>query len=444
MPSPRLTRAQTFAFALPGGPLGAIALPPLVFLPNYFNATLGVPLAAVSAIFLLSRVSDILIDPLIGGAQDRTRNKIGGRKAWMLFGLAPLCALLWLVFIAWRPGASPVLIGASVLAMYAAYSALLIAHLGWAGELAPDYHGRTRILGFVQAASAAGTIIVLILPTIAGLAGLGEPAMRVHLMGWALIAALPLTVLAAVKFVPEPGAAPSPRITWRTAFAAIAENRALRFVLGADFAVGVSQGVAGTLFVFYFQYKLGFTREAELLVLLYFVAALAGIPLWMRVARGGAKHKTMALACLFAAGMACALPILPPNLFWLSALGIFFAGLPNGAHILLLRAMMVDAVDEDEVKTGARRAGLFFGLLLTTSKAGAALGPLTLAVLALYGFDGKLGAGNAPAAMNALTILFVAPQVLLYLFAAWAMRSYPLDETRQRALRAELDSRAAA
>ncbi|HWA23467.1 MAG TPA: MFS transporter [Caulobacterales bacterium] len=443
MAAPILTRAQTLAFALPGGPLGAIALPPLVFLPNYFNATLGAPLAAVSAIFLLSRVSDIIIDPLLGGAQDRTRAAMGPRKAWMLFGLIPLCALLWLVFIGWAPGASPALIGASVLAMYAAYSAVLIAHLGWAGELAPDYHGRTRMLGFVQAASAAGTIIVLILPAIAGLAGLGEPAMRVHLMGWVLIAALPLTILLAVKFVPEPRTARGEPIKLRAAFAAIAENRALRFLLGADFAVGVSQGVAGTLFVFFFQYKLGFTREAELLVLIYFLAALIGIPLWMRVARGGAKHRTMALACLFAAIIAATLPILPPNLFWLAAIGIFLAGLPNGAHILLLRAMMVDVVDEDEVKTGARHAGLFFGLLLTTSKAGAALGPLTLAVLAFYGFDGKLGAGNAPAAMTALTFLFIAPQVLLYLFAAWIMRAYPLDEARQRALRAQLDLRAA-
>ncbi len=443
MPSPKLTRAQLLAFVLPAAPLGAIALPPLVFLPNYFNAALGVPLAAVSVIFLLSRVSDIVIDPLIGGAQDRTRAKMGARKAWMLFGLAPLCALLWLVFSGWAPGVSPVLIGASVLAMYAAYSALLIAHLGWAGELAPDYHGRTRILGYVQAASAAGTILVLILPAIAGLAGLGNPATRVHLMGWVLIAALPLTIFIAARFVPEPQTEHGPPITLKAAFVAIAQNRALRFLLGADFAVGVSQGVAGTLFVFYFQYKLGFSREAELLVLIYFVAALAGVPLWLRVARNGAKHKTMAMACLFAAAMAAIIPVLPPKLFWLAALGIFFAGLPNGAHIFLLRAMMVDVVDEDEVKAGKRRAGLFFGLLLTTSKAGAALGPLTLAALAVSGFDGKLGAGNAPSAMNALTLLFIAPQVLLYLFAAWTMRTYPLDEARQRALRTELDLRAA-
>lgn len=428
---------------MPGAPLGAIALPPLVFLPAYFNATLGVPLAAISLIFLLSRVSDILIDPVLGGLQDRTRAKRGARKTWLLFGLPPLMILLWLVFIGWAPGASPVLIGASVLAMYAAYSAMMIAHLGWAGELAPDYHGRTRILGFVQAAAAAGTIAVLILPALAGVMGFGEAATRVHLMGWVLIGALPLTILIAVTLVPEPAAKTEGHVSLRAAFAAMAQNPALRFVLGADFAIGVAQGVAGSLFVFYFQYALGFTRQAELLVLIYFVAALAGVPLWMRVAKSGSKHRTLSLACLCSALTIMGLPFLPPDLFWFAAIGIFIAGLPNGGHILLLRAMMVDVVDEDEVKTGSRRAGFFFGILLTTSKAGAALGPLTFAVLALFGFDGKLGAGNSPAAMTALTILFVAPQVLLYGAAAWLLRFYPLDEARQNALRAQLDSRAA-
>ncbi len=443
MNAPKLTRAQSLAFILPGGPLGAIALPPLVFLPAYFNATLGVPLAAVSVIFLLSRVSDIIIDPLLGGLQDRTRARLGPRKAWLLLGLLPLCGLIWLVFIGWRPGASPILIGASVLAMYAVYSALLIAHLGWAGELAPDYHGRTRILGFVQAASAAGTITVLILPAIAGMAGIGALETRVQLMGWVLIAALPLTMLPAIAFTPEPQRTHAERIGWRAAVSAIAENRALRFVLAADFAVGVSQGVAGSLFLFYFQYHLDFERQAELLVLIYFVAALAGVPLWMRVAKSGSKHRTLSLACAYAAIAALTLPFLPPNVFWIAAIGIFLAGLPNGAHIFLLRAMMVDVVDEDEAKTGTRRAGLFFGLLLTTSKAGAALGPLTFAVLALSGFDGRLGANNTPLALAALTALIVAPQAVLYGLAAWLLRFHPLDEARQRALRAELESRAA-
>ncbi len=75
--------------------------------------------------------------------------------------------------------------------------------------------------------------------------------------------------------------------------------------------------------------------------------------------------------------MTLLLPFLPPGAFVIAAIGLFFAGFANGAHIFLLRAMMADVIDEDEARTGQRRAGLFFGMLLTTSKMGSALGPVT-------------------------------------------------------------------
>ena len=434
----KLSRAQMAAFIAPAAPLGAIALPPLVFLPSYFNTQLGVPLAAVSAIFLCARLSDIIIDPLLGGLQDRTKSMLGRRRAWLLGALFPLCLLIWLAFIGWRSGAAPLWIGASMMAMYAAFSASLIAHLGWAGELRPDYHGRTHILGLVQLAATAGSLGVLLLPAIAGLANWGGPGAGVHLMGWALIVALPLTILPAVFFVPEPHAEPGPPITLKAALSALTHNKALAIALIADFAIGVAQGISGSLFVFYFQIQLGFTRESEVLLLVYFLAALFGVPAWMAVAKKGAKHKAISWACFYAGGMTLLLPILPPGQVLIAAIGLFFAGFANGAHIFLLRAMMADVVDEDEVKSGQRRAGLFFGMLLTTSKIGSALGPVTFAILAAFGFDGKLGPQNNPEALGALTILFIGGPALLYAIAGWAMRFYPLSEARQRELRAQL------
>ncbi len=433
-----LTRAQWIAFIAPAAPLGAISLPPLVFLPNYFNTVLGVDLAAVSAIFLAARCMDIVIDPMIGAAQDRTKTAHGRRRIWLAGALVPLCILLWFAFVGLPPGASPYAIGATVLAMYAVYSAGLIAHLGWAGDLKPDYHGRTKVLALWQVASAAGATIVLLLPAIAGLAHWGGPGAGVHLMGWALIVALPLAILPALAIVPEPGRASEHKITLREAFADIARNRALAVVLIADFAIGVAQGVSGSLFVFFFQIHLGFAHESEALLLVYFVAALAGVPLWSWVARKGAKHTTVSWACIYAGAMTLLILVLPAKMIAVAAVGLFFAGLANGAHIFLLRAMLADVVDEDEVSTGKRRSGLMFGLLLTTSKAGAALGPLTFAVLAFYGFDGKLGTANTPQALGALSALFVGLPALLYFASGWALRFYPLDEARQRHLRETL------
>jgi glycoside/pentoside/hexuronide:cation symporter, GPH family len=432
---PNLSRRQWVAFIAPAAPLGALSLPPLVFLPSYFNTVLGVELAAVSAIFLCARAMDIVIDPMLGSAQDGAR----GRRFWLGAALAPLCVLVWLAFVAIPPGAGALAIGAAVLALYACYSASVIAHLGWAGELRPDYHGRTKVLALWQAASAAGSILILFLPALAGVLHWGGPGAGVHLMGWALIAALIVTVLPAIFLAPEPKPAAAHKSTLREALAAIVSNRALAIVLAADFAIGVAQGVSGSLFVFYFQSHLGFTNESPALLLAYFLAALAGVPVWARIAKSGAKHTTISFACFYAAAMTMMILVLPGKILGVAAIGLFFAGFANGAHIFLLRAMLADVVDEDEARVGHRRSGLMFGLLLTTSKAGAALGPLTFAVLALFGFDGKLGAANNASALGALSALFVFVPALLYFASGWVMRAYPLNEARQRDLRAQLD-----
>jgi glycoside/pentoside/hexuronide:cation symporter, GPH family len=427
------------AFALPAAPLLALSLPPLVFLPPYFIQDLGVSLAASSGIFLAARVLDIVIDPMIGGWQDKTEHAFGRRRLWMAGSIVPLCALIWLIFIGFQPGVSAPLLSFAMLAFYAAYSSIMIAHLGWAGELSPTYHGRTRILGAVQIAGAAGQIAILLLPAIVGLMGVGGRGAGVHIMGWFLIATLPLTTIIALAIVPERQTPPQPHLGFKQAIQAIAQNRALRGVLLPDFLIGVSQGVLGALFLFFMQNKLGFRTQAEALLLLYFVGALVGVALWVQVAKRTSKHRAVQIAAIYTAVTMIAIPFLPPQNIWIAAPALFIGGLANGAPVLLLRSMMADVVDEDRVKTGAQRSGLFFGLLLTTTKVGQAFGPLCYGLLALFGFNASRGAENTPGAMLALSVLFAGTPFALNLITAWVLQKYPLDEARQAALREALD-----
>jgi Na+/melibiose symporter-like transporter len=104
---------------------------------------------------------------------------------------------------------------------------------------------------------------------------------------------------------------------------------------------------------------------------------------------------------------------------------------------------MADVVDDDEVKTGARRSGIYFGILLTTSKVGVALGPLTYVALQLAGFQPHEGAQNTTIALNTLSALFIGGPVLLCILGALSLRKYPLDEAAQAALSATIAQRAA-
>ncbi len=438
---------RLLAFALPGAPLLALSVPPIVFLPRYYAEYLEIPAATIGALFLAARVFDLIVNPTIGALQDRTRLAFGRRRTWLV-GATPVVMLaVWFAFIAVQPGVSAIVLGLAVLSLYASFASAMIAHLGWAGEIRPEYHGRTRVLSAVQAASSIGQILVMALPALVEMSGLGGFDDGVRLMGWTIIIALPITVAIAVCAVPENAAPASDGEDTSHGFAqslaALRDNEALRRVLIPDFLLGATQGVAGTLFMFYAVQVHGLGGVASTLLLLYFVAGLVGVPLWLWLGRRMGKHRALQLSCLWwGAALAC-VPLLPHGSALLVGIGMFIAGLPAVAGTQLLRSMMADVVDEDELRTSKQRSGLFFGLLLTTGKIGLALGPASLILLAPFGFSAARNAANTPEALIALTVLFAGAPAVLNLLTAWSLQNYPLDEERQHQLREEIAKRRA-
>jgi Na+/melibiose symporter-like transporter len=235
--------------------------------------------------------------------------------------------------------------------------------------------------------------------------------------------------------------APNPPLTWREQWDALVTNANLRHVLTPDLLIGIAQGVSGSLFLFYFQHVLGFETQSQTLLAIYFISGVAGVPVWIWLGHRIGKHRALQAACLYAAAVTFMILLIPSGAFWIAAPMMALAGVHQAANVLLLRAMMADVVDEDFLKCGAQRSGLFFGLILTTSKLGIAVGPVALAVLSAFGYDPDLGARNTPQATQALTWLFIGLTASIYLLSAWSLRFYKLDEARQRALRAEIDAR---
>jgi GPH family glycoside/pentoside/hexuronide:cation symporter len=435
---------EVAAFAAPAAPLLALSLPTIIFLPPYFASHLGIPLAAVSAIFFGARMFDMLIDPMMGGLQDRTETSFGRRRFWLAITCVPLMFMVWWVFLGLPPGANEWLGGLTIFLLYFVSAAMIIAHLSWAGELIPTYHGRTHTLGMVQTASMIGQVLMLLVAgVVAQTAATGGNTAAVHAMGWTLIFLLPVTTLLAL-IVREEKRPPQPHLTLKESLSVLFQNKSAQRVLLPDLLLGVGQGVSGGLFLFYFQFVLGFDNESQTLLAIYFLAGLAGVPIWWISARKFGKHRALQGALIYTAVTTLPLFVLPPGNFAVVGPYMAVAGLAQGGGVLLTRALMADVVDEDELACGARRSGLYFGLLLTTSKLGIAAGPVTYAILGLVGFNAAEGSLNSPAALATLTGLFIGVPILLCLLSAWSLQNYPLDEERQRQLAEAIDARHAA
>ena len=252
------------------------------------------------------------------------------------------------------------------------------------------------------------------------------------------------TVPAGVLLVRKHPRPPQPHLTIRQAIVTLAQNELARRVLLPDLLLGVAQGISGGLFLFYFQFVLGFTHASQTLLAVYFVSGLLGVPLWWFVSRTFGKHHALQANFLYTAVTTVSLLFLPAHNMTLALPFMVLAGISQGGTSLLTRSLMADVVDDDEVRTGARRSGIYFGILLTTSKVGVALSPLTYVALQIAGFQTHEGAQNTALALNTLSALFIGGPVLLCLLGALSLRRYPLDEKRQAELHAAIAARHAA
>jgi Na+/melibiose symporter-like transporter len=415
------------AFAAPAAPLSAMTLPSVIFLPPHFATDLGIPLSIVSALFIGVRVLDIVVDPGIGNFQDRTKTPLGRRKFWLLAGCPFIMLAVWWSYVGLAPRGPYWIDAAALVFLFFMYALMAVAHMAWSGELIPTYHGRTHVLGATQIATQIGPALMLVIAGYVALAK-GSNLLAVYAMAWTIMALMPITVLAAVLFVPDAPHPPQPHLSIAQALGALARNRLARRVLLPDFLIGVSQGISGGLFLFYFQFVLGFTHASQTLLAVYFISGLAGVPIWWLIARRLAKHRTLQITLCYTVVTTMLLPLLPPGNVEIAAPFMVLAGLPLGGATMLTRSLMADVVDDDEVNTGARRSGIYFGILLTTTKVGVAIGPLTYIALDLSGFHPSESAHNTAQALTTLTSLFVGGPMLLCALAAFSLRRYALDE----------------
>jgi Na+/melibiose symporter-like transporter len=418
-----------------------MGLPLAVHLPNFYAVEVGLGYAVAGSVFLLTRVLDIFFDPIMGVVSDRLRTRWGRRRLWMVLSVPIMVAASVLLFMP-SPGVSWQATTASLVLLFVGWTMLTITHLAWGGELSGDYHERSRVTAAREAAYIIGMFTVLLLPVIIQANG-GDRFAQIASFGWYVIVTLPIGVAVAVTVIKEREAPPTPDLHWRTALAAVATNRPLRYVLFCDLIAGLSTGTVATLFLAMTAVGLELGRQANVLLLVYFAMGVVFIPPMVWVSKHLGKHQTLVYSSLVNAVLIPCIFLLPKGEFWPAAVLWALFGLNMGVGPFLFRAIMADVADHDQVETGEARAGVYFALLALTNKAGYSIAiGLTFWTLALIRFHEK--AANPPEVVSAMMWLYILPPTVVSLLVALVMWRFPLDEARQRELRRIIEERTAA
>lgn len=422
-----LSRLQLLAYAAPGLPAAMLLLPVYVHLPTYYAETVGLSLSAVGAALLAARLWDIAIDPLIGYLSDRTQSRFGRRKPWLLAALPVILFSTWLLFVPPGDAGWPYLL-LWTMVLYLGAAMLQIPYLAWGAELSPDYGERTSIAGWREGMIVAGTLIAVLIPALVPARGLAALALVITLL-------LPPAVLLALWRLPSGIIVSATAKLDRQSLGQLWRNGPFRRLLLAWLLNGTANGLPASLVLLYVTHVLGESNLAGAVLLAYFAAGIAAVPLWLKLAARYGKHRVWCGAMLWTCGFFLLVPLLGPgDGYWFVAISVL-TGLSLGADLALPPAMQADVIDLDEARHRQQRAGLFFALWGMATKLALALAVgIAFPLLDLIGFSAK--GDNDGQALFGLTALYCLVPVAFKLAAIMLMWGYPITQARQQRLRA--------
>lgn len=437
---PPLSRRTLFYYGLADMPIQMAAVPVAAFVPNYYGQDLGVSLAAVGLVLLLSRSFDAITDPLIGWLSDRTDTRWGRRRVWMLASVPILMLAIYKLFMPDPGDASAVYLLIWLVVLWLGWTMLFIPYYAWAAELSPEYNERSRITGWRSSIGLAANVLSKLVPVVAIFCcAYGGTQETLFLVGTMTLILLPLTVGLTVAMVPEgkdfiPARmplVPGLKIMWR--------NGPFKRLVAAFFVNQLGTSISTALIVFYVRSVLQDDDKTILQLLVYYGFNLCGIPFFVRYSGIVGKHRAWCIALLlFAFFMLGYLLLGAGDFYWMLPITAI-TGFLAGSFWVIPNSMKADVIDIDRLESGEDRTAWYFAVWSLATKVALSVGPaIALGLLSLTGYVPAAEAGAYEGSTLGLKLLFVfGPSTGLLLTALIAWR-YPLTETKHRELRQAL------
>ena len=405
------------------------------------------PAKAALAIFI-GKSWDYVNDPIVGYFADRTRTRWGRRRPYLLFGFIPFglaFTVMWII----PPFESQWALTAYYAFAYFVYDSLYtvvsMPYVALTPELTQDYDERTSLTSYRMAFSLVGGLVAFVVPLM--IIGTLEPANadRVVTMGivFGIASALPLLfTFFGTREKEEYASQPQPGL--REQFRAVRGNRPFWFAAGIFLFTWTAIEIIQNMLLLFLKYRMNLAAESDLVAGAVFITAIIVLPFWVWVSQRTDKRQSYMYGMLFFIAVMITLGFLDPSLGFSVVIGLAcFAGIGVSATHVLTWAMIPDAVEVDELQSGARHEGMFYALVTLFRKVASSIAiPMTALILGWSGYAAN-SSQQPDTAVWAIRML-IGPVASFFLLAGILFaRFYPLSrevhaETREQiALRNE-------
>ncbi len=404
----------------------------------------NLPVTWYSTFWFFYTIYNALNNPALGFLSDRTRSRWGRRIPYVLFGGLPYAVAFALIFTAPfdgkdNPAGLLLYFGAMIVAWEGIYTALATGYYGLLPEMFGSYRERTDVAAKMN-----------IFQTIALVLGAALPPLLADILGWPGMAILLSVISVIAIYVSVPFLFERSDLKTDTSFpfgAALKAtflNRSYLTAAGSQTMRFFATGSLQTGILFYLKYSLKVDEGLATVILgIAFVVAMFSLYPW----RNWVANKLDSRRTLMLANAVMILGIVPmgfsPNINFTYAAAIVL-GIGLGGLILIGDVIMTEVVDEDEVKTGHQRAGMYFGMsgfLITLS--GLLVSSVFGLLMPAFGYDTLLE--TQPASVDlGFRIFLTVPTSIGFLLAIFLLWLYPLHGDYLNQIRSALETKKAA
>ncbi len=337
----------------------------------YTDIALINPAIAGSALLAGKLTWDAINDPVFGYLSDRTKSRFGRRRVYMLFGVIPLALTAWLLFslpVGLDGAAAFFAVLATFLLYDTFYTMTNVPYGAMTAELTYDYNERASLTAIRMIFSLVGYILgagitTLLAQMIQDLAGVTAQTAW-SLLGLFFGVVILITVLITAITVKEPGgviAQPSKMPPLKAVLTTL-KIRPFVILLVAFFISSFSFTLLTSLFPYFVIYQLGMKDSVPTVLLTMLVSVMLFLIPIKRISDKINKGPAYAWGLLVASAAILAgflLPQGPTPLIYVIAV---VAGIGFSGQWVFPWSMVPDVIEYDQLVTGERREGIYFGI----------------------------------------------------------------------------------
>lgn len=405
---------------------------------NFFYVdTLKLPAGLFALGFTLYTIWNAINDPLAGALSDRTRTRWGRRIPYIALGSLPLAVFFGLVWLAPFRGDDPRLFGYFLIIIFlfdTFYTFVTLNLVALFPEMYPSLAERAEVSGYRQIFGLVGLVL-----------GIALPPILYGSIGWGPMGLLFGLVSAICLYVSlwgsreRAGFQRDEPLPLKEALLGTLSNRSFDSFVVSYILVQYAFSLIMAAIPFYAKYVLHLAaQDTSFLLLATILVAFPMLSFWGRVAvRWGSRTAMLGAMGVLAVSL---LPFLVVQDFRSALLATAAVGLGLGGLILLIDVLLADIVDEDEIKTGVRREGMYFGMSGFLGRLSGVLQTQTInGILLFTGYNAALSVDAQPAAVvdGLRALVSVIPMIALGLGAV-ALLFYPLHGKHLARVKGEL------